>query len=110
MTTTTLPRAQALALLQRLATDDVFRKTYEESPAAALKSAGIPSELVDSLEATSVAPTTLRPKEVFERAYQQVRKEIAEVCLCHRPPAISLTTGGATRDKADDTTTSFSEP
>lgn len=110
MTKTTLPRAQALALLQRLATDDAFRTTYQQDAATALKSAGVPEDVVDSLEATSVAAATLRAKEVFQRAYEQVRDDLAEVCLCHRPPTISLTGAGATRAKADDATTSFSEP
>lgn len=110
MTDTTLSREQALALLQRLATDDEFRTSYEASPAAALKSAGISAALVDSLTPASVAPTKLRAKDVFQRAYDEVREEIAEVCLCHRPPTISLKSGGTTRAKGDGTTTSFSDP
>jgi len=110
MTDTMLPRGQALALLQRLATDDAFRATYQASPAAALKAAGIPAEIVDGLASTSLSPATLRPREVFEQAYRQVRDEAAAVCLCHRPPEIRLHPAKGTRGTDDGATTPFAEP
>ena len=110
MTDTSLPREQALALLQRLANDDAFRTSYETSPAAALKAAGISAEIIAALAPTSLAPTRLRSREAFQKAYEQVREKEAEVCLCHRPPEISLRSGSRTRDGDGGATTSFSEP
>jgi putative modified peptide len=86
MTDTTLSRAQALALLQRLATDDDFRARFEDKPAKALTEIGVqPADVVD-LAGRCLHLRTLAPKEDFAQAVQQANDdELARVAAFHIP-------------------------
>lgn len=104
MTDTMLSKDQAIALLQKLSTDDKFRTSYEKSPGDALQAAGIPSEVIKSLPKGNLAPHKLNSKEAFAAALQQVRSDSANVHLCLRVPTVKLSdVGTASKDSAGST-------
>ena len=104
-----LSKEQALELLHKLATDDAFRSSYEASPLAALKSAGVPEGVVLALSTQGLEPTRLMGKDQFQNAFQQVQDDLAEVCLCHRPPSVNLHQHGVAGGKAAATSTPFAK-
>ena len=109
MTDIKISKEQALDLLHKLATDDAFRSSYEISPLAALKSVGIPESVVIALSAQDLGATKLIGKDEFQSAFKQVQDDLAEVCLCHRPPSVNLRQHGVAEAKAEATSTSFAK-
>lgn len=109
MTDSTLTKEQAMNLLQKLSTDDDFRASYEKSPATALAAAGISSKMLDALPAASLVSGTLLPKEAFAMSLEQVKSEVADVCLCLQPPSVRLRSGDATRHPDPSTSIPFLE-
>jgi putative modified peptide len=67
-----LSREHSLALLHKLATDDIFRSRYERKPAAALAEVGIPSETIKSFTATCQVMGKLADKTRFAEARRQL--------------------------------------
>ncbi|MBL0162285.1 MAG: NHLP-related RiPP peptide [Xanthomonadales bacterium] len=106
MTDTMLSKDQAIALLQKLSTDDAFRASYEKSPGEALLAAGISAEVIKSLPRENLAPHKLNSKEAFAASLQQVRSESANVHLCLRVPTVKLS--GGSKDSAGSTSFSAS--
>jgi putative modified peptide len=90
MADTVLPKAQAVALLQKLSTDDQFRASYMANPLKALESIGVPT---NDLPKSMPALTTLADKLVFAHAFAQVEANQAEVTCCLHPPTIKLQLG-----------------
>jgi len=97
-----LPKQYALVLLRKLADDDAFRTAYAHNPAQALRSIGVPENLIASLPA-NYGNLTLDSKAVFQTGLYQLIDEVARVSLCQRPPQISLGIG----ERSAGSTTSF---
>jgi putative modified peptide len=90
MADTVLAKPHAVALLQKLSTDDKFRSEYAANPLKALKSVGVPAnELPKSMKPL----TTLADKLVFAHALAQVEADLAECHSCLRPPTIRMSFG-----------------
>lgn len=107
MTETTIGKDQAIALLQKLSTDDDFRARYETAPSEALEAAGIPAELIRSLPIEVLTPTRLNSKEAFSAALKQVRDDLASVYLCQRPPHVQLKEEDASNARGSSGSMSF---
>ena len=90
MADTVLSKPHAVALLQKLSTDDKFRASYMANPLKALKSIGVPA---NELPKSMPALTTLADKLVFAHAFAQVQADQAEVTSCLHPPTIRLQFG-----------------
>jgi putative modified peptide len=87
---TVLDKPHAVALLQKLSTDDKFRASYKENPSGALTSIGIPANTLPG----GMAPIkTLADKSVFAAALAQVQADMANVCTCQVPPQIRFSFG-----------------
>ena len=91
MADTILAKAQAVALLQKLSTDDQFRASYLANPRAALTSAGIPGNVVNEVPQGPL--NKLADKSVFAAALAQVQADMADVCTCQVPPQIRFRFG-----------------
>lgn len=85
-----LDKAHAVALLQKLSTDDAFRAAYMANPRDALLGLGVQSH---SLPASMAPLTTLADKLVFAHALAQVQADLAECHSCLRPPTIQMSFG-----------------
>ncbi len=72
MADTALTKEQGLALLTKLASDDAFRKSFEEKPAEALFRMGIPAELIVCLPESCLCRRKLASKEEMEEAKRQL--------------------------------------
>lgn len=96
-----LPKEYAIVLLRRLADDDAFRATYQQSPAVALREIGVPENLIAKLPG-NYKLKTLGSKLIFQSALYQVIDNVATVCLCQVPPQVHLAIG-----EAKPVTTSF---
>ena len=107
MTETTIGKDQAVALLQKLSTEDDFRASYEKSPSEALKAAGISADILQSLPSANLAPTKLNSKEAFAAALKQVLDDSASVYLCHQSPTVRLHSSNAKNLKDSAGSTSF---
>ena len=88
-----LSREHSLALMHKLATDDVFRSRYEQKPAAALAELGVPLETIVNLKAACLAPALLAEKERFSQAYAELAHGAADGCLMMTPPTLRLDIG-----------------
>lgn len=86
MADTILPKAQAIALLQKLSSDDQFRSIYLANPRAALATVGVPANVTN--EVPDAPLKKLADKTVFAAALMQVQAEMADVCTCQVPPQI----------------------
>lgn len=95
MADSTLSREHSLALLHKLSTDDGYRSRFEQKPAAALAELGVPHETIVNLNATCLAPTTLRDKGHFTEAHKQLANAAADVCVGMIPPVSRLDFGGS---------------
>jgi len=87
MADTVLDKPHAVALLQKLSTDDKFRASYQANPRDALAGLGIPT---DKLPANTPPLTTLADKLVFAHAFAQVQADQADVCSCQHPPTVRM--------------------
>ena len=90
MADTILPKAQAVALLQKLSTDDKFRASYQANPRDALLGIGISADL---LPKTMSAVTTLASKAAFQHALALVDSNDADCYGCQVPPHVRLHLG-----------------
>jgi|KBSSwiStaDraftv2_1062776.scaffolds.fasta_scaffold458483_2 putative modified peptide len=87
---TVIPKAQAVALLQKLSTDDAFRAAYKANPRDVLIDLGVHASALSA----SMAPlTTLADKLVFAHALAQVQADLAECHSCLRPPTVQFSFG-----------------
>lgn len=77
---------QCRKLIHELATNDDFRRRYEDKPAAALVELGIPFHVVVNLKASCLAPIKLGRKEIFQEANQKLEEEsISRYASMHVP-------------------------
>jgi len=91
---TVLDKPHAVALLQKLSTDDKFRADYMANPRGALLAVGVPANTVSSFPDKAMAPMkTLADKSVFAAALAQVQADLADVCACQKPPQIRFNFG-----------------
>jgi putative modified peptide len=70
MANSRLTHEHSLALLHKLATDDDYRRRFEENPAAALAELGTPAETVANFMASCVTSDQLASKEKFAAAHR----------------------------------------
>lgn len=85
-----LSREHSLALLHRLATDDGFRRHYEQKPAAALAELGVPHETIVNLKGSCLAPATLADKDHFMSAHAQLLNADANASLQMIVPSVKM--------------------
>lgn len=77
---------QCRKLIHELATNDDFRRRYEDKPAAALAELGIPFHVVVNLKASCLAPIRLGKKEIFQEANKKLEEEsISRYASMHIP-------------------------
>lgn len=95
MSDATLTNEQCADLLKELATNDRFRRRYEEKPAAALVELGIPYHTVVNLNAACLVPRQIAEKEIFEAARQQLGDEATKTYLSMQAPLVRLGTTGS---------------
>lgn len=84
-----LSREHALALLHRLATDDVFRRNFESHPAKALAALGVPAETIVNLPAEALAPKPLADKGQYRELHGRVAGETTQ-SLCMIIPTVQI--------------------
>jgi len=80
-TNASLSREHSLALLHKLATDDVFRRRFEQNPAATLAELGVPSKIIMNLMASCQVLGKLADKEKFAKARQLLLDAGADACI-----------------------------
>lgn len=85
-----LSRDQAIALLQKLATDDDFRELFQSKPAKALSTIGIDSQTIFELNACCLERTTLLGKPQFIEALQKMDEEVIARAMAMYPPQAKL--------------------
>jgi putative modified peptide len=88
--TSPLTRAQGMALLKRLAEDDVFRALYAADPASALVSMGVESRTVAMLEDKCRAPRQLAEKSVFAALLKDAESQITRVAMAMEIPKLAI--------------------
>lgn len=79
---------QCRQLIHELATNDDFRRRYEDKPAAALVELGIPFHVVVNLKASCLVSRRLGSKEIFERANRQLSDDIAQKFASFHTPSV----------------------
>jgi putative modified peptide len=89
----TLDKKQVMTLYSKLATDDVFRKSFEEKPARALFDMGVPADLIVDLNAACLHPCTLASKQAFSEALRQLKDEVTECTTQMIIPSLRLDYG-----------------
>lgn len=90
MSDATLTIEQCRKLIHELATNDEFRRRYEDKPAAALVELGIPFHVVVNLKASCLAPKRLGSKETFLAANEQLDENLIQVYGSFRVPAVGI--------------------
>ena len=90
MSDATLTIEQCRKLVHELATNDDFRRRYEDKPAAALVELGIPFHVVVNLKASCLASRPLGRKEIFEAANRQLDEELVQRFGAFHIPAVSF--------------------
>jgi putative modified peptide len=96
MSDAVLTNEQTLKLLLELATNDGFRHRYQEKPAAALLEIGVPPVTIANLDATCLAPCSLKGKESFVQAHQQLMEKKFATAQSMAIPSLRLSAGGST--------------
>ena len=96
MSDSTLSNDQAQLLLRELSTNSVFRKRFEEKPAAALVELGIPHETVINLNAACLAPVKLADPKLLAEAHTELRTSGVNACLSMISPKLRLDGGSGT--------------
>lgn len=87
----TLTKAQGIALLKELTSNDAFRQRFSEKPAAALLELGVPPETIVNLDPACLAPVTdLADAETLGDAANTLAKEGAHACLTMWVPTLKL--------------------
>lgn len=81
-----LSREHALALLHKLAHDDVFRAWFQKDPAEALKSFGVPADTIAAFPPASMALPKLPDKSRFAALHSEVEKASASEFRCMSGP------------------------
>ena len=87
---TVLSKPHAVALLQKLSTDDKFRASYMANPREALLGLGVPA---NSLPKSMPALTTLADKKSFAQGLEQVAADAADCHACLIPPHVRMRGG-----------------
>jgi len=95
MSDATLTNEQCVALIKELATNDEFRKRYEDKPAAALVELGIPYHTVVNLNAACLAPRRLADKETFAAAQKDLSEEALSAYQSMKAPLARLGGGNS---------------
>jgi len=91
---TVLTKPHAVALLQKLSTDDKFRASYAANAGKALLKLGVPQATVNSMPPGHSAKLgTLADKSAFAAALAQLKSGHADVCVCFHPPTVRLNIG-----------------
>lgn len=90
MSDATLTIEQCRQLIHELATNDDFRRRYEDKPAAALVELGIPFHVVVNLKASCLASRRLGNKEIFQKANQHLDEETAQRYASFMVPSVNL--------------------
>lgn len=85
---------QCRQLIRELATNDDFRRRYEDKPAAALVELGIPFHVVVNLKASCLSSKKLASKEVFQAADEQLKDESAQHFASFKVPAVWIDSAG----------------
>jgi putative modified peptide len=86
MSDATLTMAQCATLIRELASNDEFRRRYEEKPAAALVELGVPFHTVINLNAACLVPRRLADKETFQKAQAELDSEATRQYLTMTVP------------------------
>lgn len=86
MSDATLTNAQCATLIKELATNDEFRRRYEEKPAAALVELGVPYDTVVNLNAACLVPRQVADKATFQTAQEQLGSEATKQYLTMAVP------------------------
>ncbi len=73
------------AVLDKLASDDDFRASFQKNPRAATRSLGLDDDAIDSLPETPTAP--LADKASFAKSRGRVRKQLMDA----RAPFMPIT-------------------
>lgn len=81
---------QCRKLMHELATNDGFRRRYEDKPAAALIELGIPHEVVVNLKASCLVPKKLANKEIFQAANKALDDETAQRYASFSQPTLAF--------------------
>ncbi|HEU4663769.1 MAG TPA: NHLP-related RiPP peptide [Dokdonella sp.] len=92
MTDAVLTNEQTLKLLLELATNDGFRRRYEEKPAAALLEIGVPAATIANMSAACLVQCTLKPKSDFLEAHQQLQNNTFAAAQSMAVPNLRLST------------------
>jgi putative modified peptide len=90
MSDAVLTKVQGIALLRELATNEAFRKHFEEKPAAALVELGIPYHTVVNLPAACHAPRKVAGEKEMLAALEALERDISNACLTMNPPKAAL--------------------
>lgn len=90
MSDAVLTKAQGIALLRELATNDAFRTRFEEKPAAALVELGIPAHTVVNLPAACQVPRKIADAKSMLAALDELEKDVSDACLTMSPPKVSF--------------------
>ena len=90
MSDATLTVEQCRKLIHELATNDEFRRRYEDKPAAALVELGIPFHVVVNLKASCLTSRRLGSKEVFLAANQRLDEDMIQRYGSFRVPAVHI--------------------
>jgi putative modified peptide len=93
MSDATLTNAQCAMLIKELATNDEFRRRYEQKPAAALVELGVPYHTVMNLNPACLAPRQLADKETFQAAQEQLGTEATRHYLSMTVPKARIGSG-----------------
>lgn len=88
--TSPLTRAQDMALLKRLAEDDVFRALYAADPASALVSMGMEARTVAMLDRKCLRERQLATKQVFAALLTDVGSAATCVAMSMEVPTVSI--------------------
>jgi putative modified peptide len=85
-----LSRAQGMALLKRLAEDDVFRALYAADPASALVLMGVEAQTVAMLDRKCLRERQLATKQVFAALLNDVGSAATCVAMSMEVPTVSI--------------------
>lgn len=88
MSDSTLTIEQCRKLIHELATNDEFRRRYEDKPAAALVELGIPFHVVVNLKASCLSSRQLAGKEIFQAADRKLEDESIQLFASFKVPAV----------------------
>jgi len=83
-----ISKAQGLALLTRLVTDDAFRARFERAPIAALSEIGVPMAQIVMLRDACITPRTLAAQDVLLATRQRLITDVDHSALAFVIPTL----------------------